>query len=70
MMLLDAVEKVAVRSGGSLFVGRQALREALFATRGMEGLSGPLNCIETGDCAQPNIAIFQISSGEFREIYP
>ena len=70
MMLLDAVEKVAVRSGGSLFVGRQALREALFATRGMEGLSGPLNCIETGDCAQPNIAIFQVSNGEFREIYP
>jgi branched-chain amino acid transport system substrate-binding protein len=70
MMLLDAVEKVAARSGGSLFVGRQALREAVFATRGMEGLSGPLNCIETGDCAQPNIAIFQVSSAEFREIYP
>jgi branched-chain amino acid transport system substrate-binding protein len=70
MMLLDALEKVAVRSGGSLFVGRQALREALFATRGMEGLSGPLNCIETGDCAQPNIAIFQVSNAEFREIYP
>jgi len=70
MMLLDALEKVAVRSGGSLFVGRQTLREALFATRGMEGLSGPLNCVETGDCAQPNIAIFQVSNAEFREIYP
>lgn len=70
MLLLDAVEKVAVRSGGSLFIGRQALREALFGTRGMEGLSGPLNCIETGDCAAPDIAIFQVSNGEFREIYP
>lgn len=70
MLLLNAVEKVAVQSGGSLFIGRQAIREALFATRGMEGLSGPLNCIETGDCAEPDIAIFQIANGEFREIYP
>lgn len=70
MMLLNAIEQVAVRSGGSAFIGRQALRDALFATRGMQGLSGPLNCINTGDCAQPNIAIFQVSGGEFRSIYP
>ncbi|MFH1184567.1 MAG: branched-chain amino acid ABC transporter substrate-binding protein [Chloroflexota bacterium] len=70
MLLLDAVEQVSDRSGGSLHIGRQALRDALFATRGMQGLSGPLNCIETGDCAQPNIAIFQIANGEFRAIYP
>jgi branched-chain amino acid transport system substrate-binding protein len=70
MMLLNAVEQVAERSGGSLYIGRQALREALFATRGLQGLSGPLNCIETGDCAQPAIDIFQIANGEFRVIYP
>ena len=70
MMLLNAIEQVAERSGGTLYVGRQALREALFATRGMQGLSGPLNCIETGDCAEPNIDIFQIANGEFRAIYP
>jgi branched-chain amino acid transport system substrate-binding protein len=69
-MLLTAIEQVGVRSGGSIFVGRQALRESLFETRGMQGLSGPLNCIQTGDCAQPNISIFQIANGEFREIYP
>lgn len=70
MMLLNAIEKVAQRSGDSLYIGRQALREALFATRGMQGLSGPLNCIETGDCAQPNIEIYQIANNEFRAIYP
>ncbi|HET6846035.1 MAG TPA: branched-chain amino acid ABC transporter substrate-binding protein [Anaerolineales bacterium] len=69
-MLLNAVEKVAQRSGGSLYVGRQALRDALFSTRGMQGLSGPLNCVETGDCAQPNISIFQVSGGNFQAIYP
>jgi branched-chain amino acid transport system substrate-binding protein len=70
MLLLNAVEKVAQRSGGSLYIGRQALREALFGTRGMQGLSGPINCVETGDCAQPNITIFQVAEAEFRAIYP
>ena len=70
MMLLNAVEKVAQSNGGNLYIGRQALRDALFATRGMQGLSGPLNCVETGDCAEPNISIFQVADGEFRAIYP
>ena len=64
------MRRLPQRSGGSLFIGRQALREALFATRGMEGLSGPLNCIETGDCAQPNISIFQVANGEVQGNLP
>ena len=70
MMLLNAAEQVAESSGGSLYIGRQALREALFSTRGVQGLSGPLNCIATGDCAEPNIAIYQVANGEFRAIFP
>jgi branched-chain amino acid transport system substrate-binding protein len=69
-MLLNAVGRVAQQSGGTIYIPRQALREALFATRGMQGLSGPLNCVETGDCAQPNIDIFQVVNGEFKAIYP
>jgi branched-chain amino acid transport system substrate-binding protein len=70
IMILNAVEQVAESSGGNLYIGRQALRDALFATRAMEGLSGPLNCAATGDCAQPNIDIYQVANGEFRSIYP
>lgn len=70
MMLMAAVEATAQQSGGRLYIGRQALRDALFSTRGMQGLSGPLNCIDTGDCAEPNIAIYQVVDGEFKEIYP
>lgn len=70
MMLLDAVEKVSVDRGGTLYVPRQALRQELFGTRGMQGLSGPLNCSDTGDCAQPNIEIYQVVNGEFKAIYP
>ena len=70
VMLLNAVESVAERSGASLFIGRQAIRDTLFATRGMQGLSGEINCVETGDCAEPNISIFQVSDADFRAIYP
>jgi len=70
MMLLNALERVGQRSGGGVFVGRQAVRDALYATRGMQGLSGPVSCVPTGDCAQPNISIYQVAEGEFRAIYP
>lgn len=70
MMLFAAIEKVAINSGGSTFVPRQALRDALYATHGMQGLSGVLTCSATGDCAQPNIAIFQVVGDQFKDIYP
>lgn len=70
MMLFAAVEKVAVNGGGTTYIPRQALRDALYATRGMQGLSGVLTCSPNGDCAQPNIAIFQVVAGEFKDIYP
>jgi branched-chain amino acid transport system substrate-binding protein len=69
-MLLDAIGQVGQESGGALFIPRQALRDALFATRGMQGLSGPLNCSDTGDCAQPNIEIYQVVKAEFKPVYP
>lgn len=70
MMLFNAVDKVAVNSGGTYYIPRQALRDALFGTHGMQGLSGPLTCSATGDCAQPNIGIFQVVNKAFKAIYP
>jgi branched-chain amino acid transport system substrate-binding protein len=70
MMLFDAIEKVVVNSGGALYIPRQALRDALYATHGLKGLSGTYNCSSTGDCAEPNIEIFQISGDEFKPIFP
>ena len=55
-MILDAVERVAhVVSDGRLLIGRQALREALAATKDMEGITGTITCGEYGDCADPQI---------------
>jgi branched-chain amino acid transport system substrate-binding protein len=69
-MLFKAVEEVGVNSGGTLYIPRQALRDALFSTHGLHGLSGPLTCSATGDCAQPSIEIFQVVNNEFKAIYP
>ncbi|MDY7075934.1 MAG: branched-chain amino acid ABC transporter substrate-binding protein [Chloroflexota bacterium] len=66
MMLLAAVEKVAVQDeDGTLHIGRQALRDALYGTKDFEGITGMLNCDEFGDCADPQIAVNQITNGEY-----
>ena len=73
MMLFAAIEKVAVPSSSgdnSISIPRKALLQALYATRDMQGLSGPINCSPNGDCAQPNIEIFQVVNRAFTPIYP
>ena len=70
-MLLNAVEKVAVQDAdGNLYVGRQALRDALFATKDMPGITGNLTCNEYGDCADPQIVINQIQNGAYVPVWP
>jgi branched-chain amino acid transport system substrate-binding protein len=57
-MLFDAIEAVAMQeSGGTVHVGRQALRDALYATAAYSGLTGSLTCDEYGDCG---VARFQV----------
>jgi branched-chain amino acid transport system substrate-binding protein len=70
-MLLDAIESVAQQgSDGTLLIGRQALRDALYATSGFEGITGTLTCDEFGDCADPKISVSEVQSGEFVRIWP
>ena len=66
MMLKAAIEKVAlVDLDGTLHIGRQALRDALYATRDFPGITGSLSCTPTGDCAKPVIGIYEYHKGEF-----
>ena len=66
-ILMDAIEQVAlVNADGSISVGRQALRDAITATRNFAGITGKLSCadkgINKGDCATGEaLAIFQIT---------
>jgi branched-chain amino acid transport system substrate-binding protein len=51
-VVFAAIEEVAIDNGdGSLSIPRQALRDAVFATEGYEGVTGTITCLDTGDCA-------------------
>jgi branched-chain amino acid transport system substrate-binding protein len=71
-MVLDAIEASAqVGEDGSMLIGRQALRDAMTATSGFEGLTGVLACGETGDCATGEaLGIFQITEAELGGNWP
>jgi branched-chain amino acid transport system substrate-binding protein len=60
-MLLTAIEATAVQDAnadGTLHIGRQALRDVLYATSGYQGLTGSLTCDAYGDCG---VARFKVT---------
>ena len=61
-IIFAAIEKVAVVDGdGTLHIGRQALRDAIAATKDFQGVTGNLTCNENGDCADPKIAVYLLT---------
>lgn len=65
MMIFAAIEKVAKKdAAGNTYVGRKALRDALYATKNFKGLTGTLTCDKYGDCADPKIVVYQTSSAD------
>jgi branched-chain amino acid transport system substrate-binding protein len=61
----DAIEKVAVTDeNGNTYIGRKALRDALFATKGVSGLSGEISCNEHGDCKKFVFSAYQFTSSD------
>jgi len=64
-ILFAAIEKVAVKgSDGTLYIPKKALRDAIFATKDFQGITGVLSCSPTGDCGAPLIAMYQITARE------
>jgi branched-chain amino acid transport system substrate-binding protein len=62
-LLLSAIEAVAVQDAnadGTLHIGRQALRDALYATAGYQGLTGRLTCDEYGDCGAIRLQVTRL----------
>jgi branched-chain amino acid transport system substrate-binding protein len=60
-LLFHAVEVVAVQEkDGTLHIGRQALRDAVYATAGFQGLTGSLTCDEYGDCGAIRLQIARL----------
>jgi branched-chain amino acid transport system substrate-binding protein len=70
-MIFAAIEEVGIEDdAGTLFIPRQALRDALYATSGFEGLTGTLTCDEFGDCADPAITVSEIQDGAYVVVWP
>ena len=61
---LKAIEAVAkTDADGNLYVGRKALRDALFSTSKLHGMTGDINCDQYGDCGTQVYAIWEFTSG-------
>jgi branched-chain amino acid transport system substrate-binding protein len=60
-ILFDAIEAVAADDGsGNLTISRTALRDAIQATSGYEGMTGTITCTPLGDCAtDTTIGVFE-----------
>ena len=71
-MLFDAIEAVAVQDAdGTVHIGRQALRDAMYSTANYDGLTGNLTCDENGDCATGEaLAVFQLGEAEVGGNWP
>ena len=70
-MMIAAAEEVGIEGDdGTLYIPRQAFRDAMFATSGFEGLTGTLTCDEFGDCADPAITVSRVTDGAWVVIWP
>jgi branched-chain amino acid transport system substrate-binding protein len=59
-LLLDAIKNVAiVKDDGTLYIGREALRNELYHTVDYPGITGQIECNSFGDCGNPHLQVFQ-----------
>ncbi len=68
MVIIEAIKKVAIVSGGKLYIPRAALVEAVRATSGYAGLTGDITCDATGECKRGGFAVYQVQNGEWVEL--
>ncbi len=62
-LLFNSIEKVAViDADGSIHIGRQDLRDALYDIENFTGVTGSLSCDEFGDCGFPVFNVLQLEN--------
>jgi branched-chain amino acid transport system substrate-binding protein len=70
-MIFTCIEQVGtLEDDGTLHIGRQAMRDCLYATKDFQGITGTLTCDQYGDCADPKISVSQLQNGEYVRIWP
>jgi len=66
-LIFAAITKVAVvEKDGTIYIGRKALRDALYATKNFKGITGNLTCNQYGDCADPRIAVYKTAAEDVK----
>ncbi|MDZ7739074.1 MAG: ABC transporter substrate-binding protein [Bacteroidales bacterium] len=65
MLILSALDEVAITSGNQLIVPRQELADTVRNTDSFEGLTGTLSCDANGDCAAAAIRFMMVENGEW-----
>ena len=70
-ILSEAIEKVSVTDkAGNTYIGRKALRDAVFSTPAFNGISGPIKCDEFGQCGQFTFAVYEFTSADADSFEP
>ncbi len=66
-ILFDAIKQVGVQQDdGSLVIPRTALKDAIFATNGYDGVVGTITCTPLGDCATDvKIGVYKVPDVPF-----
>ena len=60
-VIAAAITKVAIQDGDTLIIPKGALRDAIGATTDFQGLTGNITCDPNGDCADPKIAVYEVT---------
>ncbi|OGP97380.1 MAG: hypothetical protein A2Z51_10095, partial [Deltaproteobacteria bacterium RBG_19FT_COMBO_52_11] len=69
MMVFSAIERVGKKGpDGTLYIGRKKLRDALYATKNLKGLTGNITCDKYGDCADPRIAVYKTTGENVKKL--
>jgi branched-chain amino acid transport system substrate-binding protein len=69
MIIFNAIKKVGKTApDGTLYIGRKALRDALYATKDFKGLTGNVTCNQFGDCADPRIAVYITTADNVKKL--
>ena len=62
-LLIKAIDKVAKTEGGTTYIGRKALRDAVFSTK-FDGTSGPIACDAHGECGEFKPAVYEYTNAD------
>jgi len=64
-MLFHTIEKAAtMKEDGTVIIERQKMRDALYAGKPFNGITGTLKCNKFGDCIIPSFQILRMDNPE------